>query len=154
MAKRQTKSTSEERGPVRRAASKVTGAIARVASKLRRGKQEESPVAEPPRQAQPQQPKQVARPVRRDTDIPIETIAESYSPTQTSTKSSFRDDGRDRSSDQELARGVLLDDRFNDEDAFTNKSGDPRIGTHRRTYEPNERGELNGHTDGNAPQRK
>ncbi len=30
------------------------------------------------------------------------------------------------------------DERWNDEDLFTNKSGDPRIGTHRRTYEPAE----------------
>ena len=32
----------------------------------------------------------------------------------------------------------VSDERWNDEDRFTNKSGDPRIGTHRRTYEPAE----------------
>ena len=32
----------------------------------------------------------------------------------------------------------MSDDRWNDEDHFTNKSGDPRIGTRRRTYEANE----------------
>ena len=35
--------------------------------------------------------------------------------------------------------GGFADERFNDEDRFTtNKSGDPRIGTHRRKYEPGE----------------
>jgi hypothetical protein len=39
--------------------------------------------------------------------------------------------------DQESALGVA-DERWNDEDRLTNKSGDPRIGTHGRTYEPGE----------------
>ena len=34
----------------------------------------------------------------------------------------------------------VSDERWNDEDRLTNKSGDPRIGTHRRTYEPAEAG--------------
>ena len=36
------------------------------------------------------------------------------------------------------------DERWNDEDHFTNRSGDPRIGTHRRSYEPGERDTLPG----------
>jgi len=78
-----------------------------------------------------------ARAVRRQTDIPLDVLDRSYTPPLTSSKSSFRSDGSDHQQDQELSRGVA-DDRWNDEDHFTNKSGDPRIGTRRRTYEPNE----------------
>lgn len=78
-----------------------------------------------------------ARTVRRDTDIPIDLLSRAYTPPDTSSKTSFRSDGSDHQSDQEYALGVA-DDRWNDEDRMTNKSGDPRIGTHRRTYEPAE----------------
>ena len=33
---------------------------------------------------------------------------------------------------------MSTNDRFSDEDRFTNRSHDPRIGTHNRTYEPAE----------------
>jgi hypothetical protein len=78
------------------------------------------------------------RPTQRPTDIPLDRIEATYTPTQTSLKAPFRASGADHQRDQEFARGVD-DDRWNDEDRFTNKSGDPRIGTHRRTYEPAER---------------
>ncbi len=91
---------------------------------------------------------ETTRPPRREPDIPLELLAKTYTPSQTSLKSSFRASGADQQRDQEFARGVS-DDRFNDEDEYTNKSGDPRIGTHGRTYEPGERktstrGERNG----------
>lgn len=70
-------------------------------------------------------------------DIPLEVLDRTYTPPQTSLKASFRADGEDRQRDQELAGGYA-DERWNDEDHFTNKSGDPRIGTHHRKYEPNE----------------
>lgn len=60
-----------------------------------------------------------------------------YTPTQTSLKASFRSDGSDQQRDQEPAGG-FSDERWNDEDHFTNKSGDPRIGTHGRNDEPGE----------------
>jgi hypothetical protein len=93
-------------------------------------------------------PRTTARPLHRDPDIPLERIEHTYTPHQTSLKASFRTSGADRQRDQEFARGVA-DDRWNDEDRFTNKSGDPRIGTHGRTYEPGEarlskRGKRNG----------
>lgn len=75
--------------------------------------------------------------VTRQTDIPMDIITNAYTPSATSSKASFRSDGRDHQSDQEFALG-MADERWNDEDRFTNKSGDPRIGTHRRTYEPEE----------------
>jgi hypothetical protein len=78
-----------------------------------------------------------ARATRRETDIPLDLIGQTYTPPATSSKAGFRSDGRDHQKDQEFAMGVA-DDRWNDEDQFTNKSGDPRIGTHRRTYEPEE----------------
>jgi hypothetical protein len=74
------------------------------------------------------------RPVHRESDIPLDQIEQTYTPAQTSLKSPFRESGADRESDQEFARGVA-DDRWSDEDRFTNKSGDPRIGTHGRTHE-------------------
>jgi hypothetical protein len=73
--------------------------------------------------------------VTRQSDIPLDLIGNAYTPSATSSKASFRSDGSDHQSDQEFALGVS-DERWNDEDRFTNKSGDPRIGTHRRTYEP------------------
>ena len=81
---------------------------------------------------------ETARPVQRQTDIPLDLIAAMYSPRQTNMKTSFRSDGADRQNDQE----ILLDDgdRWQDQDHFTNRSGDPRIGTHGRSYEPGEKG--------------
>jgi hypothetical protein len=79
-----------------------------------------------------------ARPARRETDIPLDVLDRAYTPPLTSSKASFRSDGADHQLDQESAFGG--DERWNDEDRYTNKSGDPRIGTHRRTYEPAEAG--------------
>ena len=73
-----------------------------------------------------------------EADIPMDRIENAYTPTQTSLKGPFRATGKDRSRDQEFARGVA-DDKWRDEDVYTNKSGDPRIGTHGRTYEPKEK---------------
>jgi hypothetical protein len=82
-----------------------------------------------------------ARPIRRETDITLEQLNQSYSPTQTSLKGPFRANGSDQQRDQEFSSSSG-DERWNDEDHFTNKSGDPRIGTHRRSYEPGERDTL------------
>lgn len=71
----------------------------------------------------------------RDADIPLDRIEHTYTPTQTSLKAPFRASGADQQRDQDLARGVA-DERWNAEDRYTNKSGDPRIGTHGRKYEP------------------
>lgn len=67
----------------------------------------------------------------------MDTLASAYTPTQTSLKAGFRADGADLHRDQEHGRGMETD-TWRDEDRFTNKSGDPRIGTHGRTYEPAE----------------
>ena len=78
-----------------------------------------------------------ARPTQRQTDVPLDVLDRSYSPPMTSSKASFRSDGADHQRDQEFAF-TAGDGRWNDEDHYTNKSGDPRIGTRRRTYEPGE----------------
>jgi hypothetical protein len=77
-----------------------------------------------------------ARPMRRESDFPMDVLAQEYAPRQTSIKTSFRSDGADHERDQELPPGA--GERFENEDHFTNKSGDARIGTHGRTYEPGE----------------
>ena len=87
-------------------------------------------IARPPQET-------TAKPVKRETDIPLDVLNATYTPPVTSSKASFRSDGIDHQMDQEFARG-RDDHRWNDEDHYTNKSGDPRIGTHRRTHEPDE----------------
>jgi hypothetical protein len=79
---------------------------------------------------------QAAKPVKREADIPLDVLDSVYTPPVTSSKASFRSDGADHQRDQELVPGTVSE--WNDEDRYTNKSGDPRIGTHRRTYEPDE----------------
>lgn len=95
-----------------------------------------SPAAEKPSPTMGNAPKP-GRVTRRTADIPLETIGNTYTPPFTGGKAGFRSDGSDHGNDQEFAFGVA-DERWNDEDRLTNKSGDPRIGTHRRTYEPGE----------------
>lgn len=92
----------------------------------------ETPIAshnEEPRLGQP----------RREGDIGLDRLNRSYTPQQTSLKAGFRADGADRQRDQEFSGGFADNDRWSDEDHYTNKSGDPRIGTHGRSYEPGER---------------
>ena len=80
---------------------------------------------------------QPGRVTERRTDIPLDLLEHVYTPADTSSKASFRSSGQDHHDDQEFAMGVA-DERWNDEDRLTNRSGDPRIGTHGRTYEPEE----------------
>lgn len=87
--------------------------------------------------ARPKPAPATAKPTKRETDIPLELLEGQYTPPRTSSKASFRSDGADHQLDQEFAFG-RADSEWNDEDRLTNKSGDPRIGTHRRTYEPDE----------------
>ena len=83
-------------------------------------------------------PRPAARPAKSRTDVPLDVLARTYTPPQTSLKASFRTTGADRQRDQEFP-SAAADERWNDEDHFTNKSGDPRIGTHGRHYEPGEK---------------
>lgn len=126
---------------------KEEGAFQRVAGAVKRlfgrGRSNGTQAAESassgaaPRQSRQAADNPQARPIKRETDIPLDVIGNAYTPQATSSKAGFRSDGADHQRDQEFSRGVA-DDRWNDEDHLTNKSGDPRIGTHRRTYEPGE----------------
>lgn len=118
---------------------RVAGAVKRLFGRGRSGETREAAAAgtAAPRQARPKSEPVQGRPTKRETDIPLDLIGSAYTPPATSSKSGFRDDGADHQRNQEFSRGVA-DDRWKDEDHYTNKSGDPRIGTHRRTYEPGE----------------
>lgn len=130
-------------GVIARTARKVTAKARNVSAKLNPRKRAAAKVAEAPvtkpvtNAARPKVNPATARPARRQTDIPLDLIAAMYSPSQTSMKASFRSDGSDRQNDQEMPLGAA--DRWQDEDHFTNKSGDARIGTHGRSYEPGEK---------------
>lgn len=103
-----------------------------------RGLDDSAPEVETRGAAAPQPAERVRstpRPTRREADIPLDLLDRAYTPPVTSSKASFRSDGADHQLDQEFAFG-RADNEWNDEDRYTNKSGDPRIGTHRRTYEP------------------
>jgi len=152
MAKREKKSlqsTAEapHGGRIARMRSAITRSARKLGAKLRHPRRHEPVAAEAAPQkaaAAPRRaPMRAARPTNRRTNVPIDLISSTYTPTQTSLKSPFRATGVDQSRDQELADGYS-DERWNDEDRITNKSGDPRIGTHRRTYEPGERDETRG----------
>ena len=114
---------------LRRAASTVAGVLKRGRAKAKAATKAKAVTAKNTVRA---------RPARREPDIPFDQIAQQYTPTQTSLKAGFRTSGADRQRDQEFANGAA-GTRWNDEDRLTNKSGDPRIGTHGRTYEPGER---------------
>lgn len=122
-----------------------SGALRRVASAVRkvfaRGREESIPnepmSATPTSTPAPTSTPTPARATRREADIPLDVIGRTYTPPFTGGKAGFRSDGADHQNDQEFAYGVS-DERWNDEDRLTNKSGDPRIGTHGRTYEPGE----------------
>ncbi|HXH40054.1 MAG TPA: hypothetical protein VNN08_15595 [Thermoanaerobaculia bacterium] len=86
--------------------------------------------------AKPRSNPPLARATRRTSDVPLDLLGDTYAPKQTSVRGSFRSDGTDQQNDQEIPLGA--GDRFQNEDHFTNKSGDVRIGTHGRTYEPGE----------------
>ena len=133
--------------PRKEKTAKKEGAFGRVAGAVKRlfgrGRSESAVAeAEPATQSAPRQTRKraetgTARPAQRQPDIGLDVLDRSYSPNRTSSKASFRSDGADHQRDQEFAF-TADNERWNDEDHYTNKSGDPRIGTHRRTYEPEE----------------
>jgi hypothetical protein len=121
----------ENLGALRRVASAVRGMFAK--NRQEPVSTESTSAAETP--ARSTKPTTTPRITRREADIPLDVIGRTYTPPFTGGKAGFRSDGADHQNDQEFAYGVA-DERWNDEDRLTNKSGDPRIGTHRRTYEP------------------
>ena len=114
--------------------ARMRGAVARAARKLFRREKIDEPMEAPARSMSADAERR-GRPRRLQTDVPLDVISNAYTPTQTSRKGPFRASGADHQRDQE---DVIAEERWNDEDRFTNKSGDPRIGTHGRSYEPGE----------------
>jgi hypothetical protein len=126
-------------------AERLHRAFSAVRRLFHRDREVEAPAEAAPREnaaarvAEPRPQREVAqaRPARRPSDIGLDVLSRTYTPPLASGKSGFRSDGADHQRDQQFAAGYG-DERWNDEDRFTNKSGDPRIGTHGRTYEAGE----------------
>ena len=130
---------TRERHPLKAAKAAISGTAKKVTKRLRSAAKSEAPRGGTPSPAKVKKRStaKASRPTRHEADIPMDVINKTYTPKQTSLKTSFRADGKDRSRDQELASGYV-ETRWNDEDRLTNRSGDPRIGTHHRKYEPGE----------------
>jgi hypothetical protein len=123
----------KSRNPIRRVTRALKNVFTHSAFTRHRSAKKPEPAIE--REAKPAVDPPHVRPMQRRSDIPMDVLIDAYSPTQTSLKAPFRADGSDHQSDQEFGNGPE-NDRWRNEDRFTNKSGDPRIGTHGRTYEP------------------
>ena len=131
---------------VRRAGSAIARTAKKLTTKLRPGRRRKAKKTEEPVAARATTrvtpkvktaravPRPVSRPTKRQTDVPLYAMAKAYTPKQTSLKTGFRASGADHQRDQDVPV-----ERWNDEDHYTNKSGDPRIGTHGRAYEPGEK---------------
>ena len=117
---------------------RAASSLAKALTKRSGGRDDKAPAQTKSRGGNGATASRTTRTTRREADIPLDTLAKTYTPTQTSLKGPFRATGADRQRDQEFGGG-FADDRWNDEDHYTNKSGDPRIGTHGRTYEPGEK---------------
>jgi hypothetical protein len=133
---------TRSKNPLKRAASAVGRAVAKITGRGKTAKAARPTQQATDHDAQPATRRKAAgqtaaRAPRREADIPMEQLDATYTPNQTSLKGPFRASGEDRQRDQEFATGAGRD-RWKDEDRLTNKSGDPRIGTHNRTYEPGE----------------
>jgi hypothetical protein len=138
MAKRGKKQPAKAKSsPVARVRKAVSRIVKKVTSRIRSVRARAGATALTPRKTSNGVKPRAARAPRVSPDIPIEVLNRTYTPKQTSLKSSFRTTGEDRQRDQEFASGYA-DERWKEEDRLTNKSGDPRIGTHGRRYEPNE----------------
>ena len=120
--------------PVKRADGTIARKARKVPATLGAGRSAETAAAPGATKAKPKAAPRTARTRRRESDVPLDQIAEIYAPKQTSIKTSLRSDGADHENDQELPPGA--GERFENEDHFTNKSGDARIGTHGRSHEP------------------
>ena len=131
--------TTRKRRPLKTAKAAVNRTAKKVTKRLRPARKPTEAVAATPRSLKPKK-RPVAKASRRlriEPDIPLDVLNETYTPKQTSLKSSFRTTGEERQRDQEFASGYV-ETRWNEEDRYTNRSGDPRIGTHHRKYEPGE----------------
>ena len=146
--------------PIRKAVRAVKSAIGKAASKVKRAAKKIQPAAKravvtatgkarvasrrpakatTPAPASKRPPQPATRPQRVPLGgavLPARTEDE-HTPQQRSTHAPFRSGGPSgRDIDQELPSELTSNDQFSDEDHFTNRSGNPRIGTHNRSHEP------------------
>jgi hypothetical protein len=130
------------KGAVRRAGTAIARTAKKLTSKLRPGKRKKAEPVKAKATKRPTAkvkaaratPGTAARTKKRTSDVPLDAMARAYTPTQTSLKTPFRANGADRQRDQDMPG-----QSWKDEDHYTNKSEDPRIGTHGRVYEPGEK---------------
>jgi hypothetical protein len=146
-----TRKNAAKIAPALRSAAKSVGdAVGKATAKIRKAvadakttraaKSKPAPPAK--RSAAPKQAASRPAPAVR-TRKPLGGVADAalqgddYEPQQASAHAPFRSTGGDdRSIDEQLPAEMTTNDQFSDEDHFTNHSGDPRIGTHNRSYEP------------------
>jgi hypothetical protein len=131
--------TTRKRHPLKAAKAAVSRTAKKITKRLRSAGKSAQPSGGTPRPAKVKKRStaKASRPTQRESDIPMDVINKTYTPKQTSLKTSFRANGAPRQRDQELGAGYV-ETQWNDEDRLTNRSGDPRIGTHHRKYEPGE----------------
>lgn len=128
MPRKQGKST------VKRVGSAIARTARTLTTKLNPRKRAAAAAAPAAKAAKPTALPGTARATRRESDVPLDQIAQTYVPKQTSIKTSLRSDGADHQNDQDVTPGA--GERWQNEDHFTNKSGNARIGTHGRSHEP------------------
>jgi hypothetical protein len=121
---------------VKKAGSAIARTARKLTAKVTSRKRTAVKVAAAPKKTASTVTPSKSRPVTRQSDVALDVIAAAYIPKQTSLKTSFRSDGADQQLDQEMPLGS---EAWNDEDHFTNKSGDARIGTHGRNRETGEK---------------
>jgi hypothetical protein len=76
--------------------------------------------------------KKAVRPIRRESDVSAQELA-TRTPSQQSGKGPFDKNRAENQRDTEARVGVTnTNERFSEEDQYTNRTGDPRIGTRGR----------------------
>lgn len=141
--RRKATSVRRKKGPVRKTASTARRAVKRaavpmvdkVSAEIHRAAGQ---AAEREQKSQKKAARRAAlsarpRPVAR-TSTPIPD-ADLRTPAQTSSHGPF-DRRSERDPDKIIPGEKLINEQFAEEDEYTNKSGDPRIGTRGRTYRP------------------
>jgi hypothetical protein len=132
---------SSTRSRISSIGGQIKEAARTLVAKVRRSEPEphkaESPTASTP--AQPT--RQTKRPTATTTRVaPTVHRDDAFSPSQRSAKAPFDRNRAEKPRDLESDLMIgMADERFNEEDRYTNKSGDPRIGTHGRSYEREEK---------------
>lgn len=132
------KSASKRGGKLAAIRDTLKSKVKKIASRVRKSPGKASPEASmrakksaPSTRSTPSPPQ--ARRIVRKSDVTDAELSE-FGPSQTSSRGPFDKHRSDDRRDQEIT-AALGEPRFKDEDEYTNRSGDKRIGTHNREYE-------------------